>query len=770
MSFFGMFIQFVIGFIVTVILFYQLTEFPPIWFGWLLLILLLWALWFIVFYPKRHFYFSKRNSLAIKTLSSHCWQNRLFHVLLSAIIGMNVVFWQAFFAPSLSSEFLNQKNRLEIQVATIPEIVQNEHFTKIVFQASLSKITQLKNAMPTQNHQAWWFLKPKIKLSWYLDHSEMAQIIKQGELPRVGENWLFYGKLKSNHAAMNLTSRDYEAWLFQNHIVGRSTVSGLYLKNLAYQNKTHQKVKIPVATRLRTSSMLDWRVWRAQAVQHLHQVFDASPFKAIYLGMTVGDKSFISQQQWSIFQQTGTIHLMAISGLHMSIMALLGFWLFKQIWRTTLYRYQIIDLQPFASLGGLLFATVYLLLSGAAIPTQRAWIMVATVLLFILVRRQFQPWSALAMAALLIILWDSRAVLSSGFWLSFMAVAIIFLGLRLYEKQPRWQQFLAIQLMLTVGLAPFILWSFYQLPLYGLFANLLAVPFVSIIGLPGLLIIIFVSLFSVDFATNLLQMLDWFWQQLWFYLLWLTKLPDLQLQSSQHSVIWLIAVCFTLFLSVLLYRFLAKRYQWQNTYLTLGFVGFFLVLVFYPYPHSRPNGESHNQQAWLTVLDVGQGQAIVIETANHLVVYDTGAKWGNATDASKVAVIPYIQAQGWPKIDLLMVSHSDMDHAGGTQSTLQKLKVKQALSGQAAQLNEMLHSEQETQQPTFMPCLAGQKWNFDGIQFEVLSPFKDAKQKGLKTDNDLSCVLKISNGSRTALLMGDLSQKGEKALLQHYPG
>ncbi|WP_157832332.1 DNA internalization-related competence protein ComEC/Rec2 [Thiomicrorhabdus sp. Kp2] len=758
-----MFIQFVIGFIVTVILCYQLTEFPPLWSGGLLLVLLIWAVWFITFYRLRHFYFKKRRRLLRQSLSIISWQNRIFHLVFSAIIGMNVVFWQAFFAPSISNVFLEHKNLIEVEVLSIPKVVKSEHFSKIVFEASLSKVTTLGDVSLLKNSQAWLLNKPKIKLTWYLDNHEFSQLINQDKQPLVGERWRFYAKLKSNHAAMNLASRDYEKWLFQNHVVAKSTVSGLYLK---HQNQ--QKIEY-TAIKLQSQSFINWRVWRAEIVDYLDGIFKDSPFKGIYLGMTVGEKSAVNEQQWALFQQTGTIHLMAISGLHMSIVAVMGFWLFKYVWRLGLYRYQLINLQTFSALGGLFFATVYLLLSGAAIPTQRAWIMVATALMFILIRRQFRPWSALAMAAFIVVVWDSRAVLSSGFWLSFMAVSLIFLALKIYQNKSKWHQFLGIQLMLTAGLAPFILWSFYQVPVYGLFANLIAVPFVSLIGLPGLVVVIFSSLFSLELANYLLEKQDWFWQQIWSYLHFLVQLPKLDLNSTNHSFIWLIAVSSVLFVLITSFKFLQKRFAVSTNYFSTALVLYFMILLFFPYSNNRPMNQTENQLAWLTVLDVGQGQAVVIETAHHLVVYDTGAKWGQTTDAAKVAVIPYLTAQGWQAIDLLIVSHSDIDHAGGTQSILDAISVNHALSGQAQQVNLMLNNSiLGEQSKPFKSCLSGQQWVFDGIRFEILSPFENAEQKGLKTDNDLSCVLKVSNQNQSVLIMGDLSKKGEKILLNHY--
>ncbi|GAB6070502.1 DNA internalization-related competence protein ComEC/Rec2 [Thiomicrorhabdus hydrogeniphila] len=816
MNFFGMFIQFVLGLLVTVILCYQVPQFPSLWVGWALFVLMTWMLLFIALHKTHYVYFIKRTQNNIQSLLLPSAKNRLFYLLLSVIIGMNLVFWQAFFSPKIPEESVNHKNVLDIKVLTLPEVNQSDHFTKISFEASLAKIQlkrtqsslfntkQFQISLCSQDRacQAWYFNPPKIKVSWYLDHAEYARLVKQSARPQVGQTWQLYAKLKSNHASMNLAGRDYEAWLFQNHILAKATVSGLVVKHKS--NQSHAE-KIPnlTAIKLKEASMFNWRVWRANTVLYVNNLFKESSFKGIYSGLLVGDKSLIDTQQWALFQQTGTIHLMAISGLHMSIVALLGYLFFRLVWKSVLYRYQNVTLPTFGAVGGLVFATLYLFISGASIPTQRAWIMVATVLAFLLIRRQFQPWSALAMAALAVVVWDSRSVLSTGFWLSFLAVSFIFIALKLYHDRPNWQKLVAMQIMLTAGLAPFILFSFYQVPLYGLLANLIAVPFVTIIGLPGLMLVVASSLFSTELANNLREIMDWFWQQLWDYLAEIAKLSNLtsyndtfHLVTSQHSVLWLIIVSGFLWLFILFFKYYQTTIQtkilYSRFYFLLLMIGYFLLVALYPYSPPRPlmeltsNHKNQNYQAWLTVLDVGQGQAIVIETANHVVVYDTGATWGLHTDAAKVALIPYLKAQGWSKIDLLMVSHSDIDHAGGTPSVYQAFKIVQAVSGQPKEVNQRLSHKlnlfttkpiKETsalskvnlsKQPKFTQCYAGQKWQFDGITFEVLSPFKKAKS-ALKTDNDLSCVLKVSNQHQAWLITGDLSKKGEAFLIKKYP-
>ncbi|MEA1990076.1 MAG: DNA internalization-related competence protein ComEC/Rec2 [Pseudomonadota bacterium] len=761
-----MFIQFVIGVVVTTILCYQLTNFPPLWVGWLLVVLMTVSLLLITCLNATNKLLSKYFCCLFKTFKTIKQRTVLVNLLLSIVFGMNLVFWQGYFSSNISTVWFNKSTIIEAKITNIPTIVKAKGFYKIAFEADLQKVSFVKKSASLVNDQAWSYRQPRIKINWYLSFEDFEQIKTQ---PTTGEVWRFYAKLKENHASMNPGGRDYEAWLFHNHIDAKASVSGLVTK----ANKTTGLAQAK-AVKLIDKTLFDLNVWRFNSSVFLQQILVDSPYQPVYNALLIGDKSQITDDYWKLFQQTGTIHLMAISGLHMGIMAIIGFWVFRLFWWLGLYRLQTINLPTLTSIGAVLFATAYLIVSGGAIPTQRAWIMVMTILGFLWIRRSFQPWTALAMAALLVVVWDSRAVLSTGFWLSFGAVAIIFMSLRIFKDKPKWQQLIAMQFMLSAGLAPLILWNFYEVPLYGLLANLIAVPFVTIIGLPSLFIGVFLGLFSVSLGQSFIKLVDWFWTQLWAYLDWVTRLPNIEVTGLEHSVAWLI-ISVTVFISIYyVFNKVRVRFGFSVWVLPGLLLAYFLALVFYPYALPRPSNEIGDNQAWLTVLDVGQGQAIVIETANHVMVYDTGAKWGKKTDAAKTVVLPYLKSQGWQQIDMLMISHSDLDHAGGTYSVLENINVVKRLSGQPNEVNQQIAEKAKASKTpidlnaVFVSCHSGQAWWFDNVYFEVLSPFSEPENTPLKSDNDLSCVLKISNTQQSVLITGDLSQKGEKFLMKKY--
>ncbi len=764
-----MFLRFVLVFIVSVLLFYQQAEYPPLWFGVLTLGVALWLLWGIRF---------EREVAVFQPLSFISQPKRvlLINGILGLIIGISWVFWQTFFLPTLPERVLNQPIWLSGTIIELPNQSLSANRVKIKYQIKVDEITpDVSN--PSFSTISYGFRpKPMVTLNWYARRHELS---RASDLPQLGERWRFRVKLKANHFTMNPSGFDYEAWLLQQGITATGYIKVFTRKEKRLQSGGSVLVMEKIA-KAPFVSLFTWRNWLAN---RLNQVFEQSAFVPFYKALTFGDKSDITTEDWVLLQNTGTIHLMVISGLHMGIIAFLGFWFFKRIWRWGGYRQTVINLPEFAALGGLLFATLYLMVSGFSIPTQRAWLMVVAVLAFVLVRRKFQPWSALAFAALVIVLLDTSAVLSFGFWLSFIAVVLIFLALQsrsdpLLDKnsactlvetgveKPTWyhrwfdsfKTLVWIQLVLTLGLAPFLIWAFHSLPVYSFIANLIAVPFISFLGLPWLFLSSVVGLISIAVGQWMIGVLDLFWSPFWQFLQWMNQRPFHKVVFADRSVIWLLAIYGLLFFGLRL-----KKMKQQLAVFALVFI-WMMSLMWEPFNGTqRPEGS----RARITVLDVGQAQAVVIETKNHLVLYDLGGKWGDKMDGTKLAISPYLTAQGWSKVDLLVVSHSDMDHAGGLMRLFDEFPVREAVSGQPTVLNQRIEARRKHDK-RFSLCKAGQRRQFDGVVFEILSPKLDWIDSMLTSDNDLSCVLQVRIGGEKILITGDLSQKGESLLLGDY--
>lgn len=723
-----MFRYFVIGFVATHVAIFQLASFPQLIVLPISLVLLVILLWFSV-RPRQSnpssgllYYWQRSKAIIIGLLFAIIWQ-----------------FFQQMMTASLPNDAFFKTITVTGKINALPEMVSlstKSHRKRLKLILEVLEINAPEGQFSAEKYQAWYSHKPKIALNWYLTEAD------QNRLPKAGEVWAFHAKLKPPYGSLNPGGFDYEAYLFAQGISARGYVV----------TKTHQPHYVS-----------GHQNYRQNLATYLAKLFADSPFKGIFTALLDGDRSGLSDNDWSLLKQTGTIHLMAISGLHIGMMATIGFWLFAQLWGFgvrflpgRLGRvWQTLPRIYIAAGGAFLIATVYMALAGFAIPTQRAWLMVVSVLIFVFLRRQFQPLSALALAAFLITLWQPASVLSQGFWLSFVAVAIIFTVLSHpnLKTKPGWQKMLWIQLALSIGLIPLLIAYYQQLPLAAFAANLIAVPFVTLVGLPLLFLTLAISFFNTELGSVLMLINDFLWQLLWEGLDWIQHLGYVQFAAFN---LWQAGLAYLLLWSI----FQALKSPAKVQYLLFSILSIIGIVAIHFMNHTTIKPD----EILVTVLDVGQGQAVVFETEDAVVVYDTGAKWGSRMDGAKLAVLPYLKSRGHHHIDLLIVSHSDMDHAGGVVSLLNQLPVKQAVSGQPLKLNKMLKNS--NLKPLFKPCENNQAWYFSQVKMQVLSPGKDLPEP--KNDNDYSCVLKVDNGHSSVLVPGDLTRRMEKFLVAKY--
>ena len=700
-----MFRYFVIGLITSLAWFYQLAVFPS-WQA------VLWAMLLLLGF--------------VWLPSQWVWLSYLRQIIIGFLVGFIWVFFVTILSPTLSKTAFFTPIEVVGKLVERPEMLSTQGDTsrnRLKLQLQISHWQTLDG----KNDQAWSFLKPQIQLNWY----------QPSKIPKNGETWRFVVKLKPPHGSLNPGGFDYESYLYEKGIRAKGYV----------RNRTDG------AQRLNAASGLNLRDALAN---HLTPLFENSRFQGIFRALIYGDKQGISNQDWVLLRQTGTIHLMVISGLHIGIMAAFGFALFAVIWRAMIrwfnWHWALKTPQRvFGAFGAILVATLYMSLAGYSIPTQRAWMMVVVVAAMLILRRQFQPWSALALAAGLIVIWHPASVMSSGFWLSFVAVAIIFkvLSLPKLHQAPAWQKMLWVQLSLTLGMMPILAGFYQQLAVGSLLANLIAVPFVSLLGLPFLFLTVAVSFISITFAQWLMVIHEQLWQALWTALQWIADRLDFW-QTGQVSFTWVFVMYGGLLLIAWLLSSDHKR-VWKVAMvgvISLGLGWFWTVLS---------NDSLAQGAVRMTVLDVGQGQAIVFETQKETVVYDSGPKWNAQFDGAKLAILPYLRSQRRQQVDLLIVSHSDQDHAGGTASLLAQMPVQQRVSGQAERLN------QSVAKAGFQPCENGQAWLFSGVKFEILSPAKGAVPA--RKDNDTSCLLKVSTSQGSILVPGDLTETMEMPLI-----
>lgn len=598
---------------------------------------------------------------------------------------------------SLPAELEGQDITLQGHVAGLPE--QYEHRWRFLFDVAYRRVG---------NEQQPWPVR--LRLSWY------------GERPdrlRPGEQWQLQVRLKRPWGFHNPGGFDYERWLF-----------GQRIRATGYVRQEARLIDSSVPWRFRLDRFRHWL--GAQLKQHL----GGQP-GALFRALTVGDRRDIDPATWEALRVTGTAHLLAISGMHIGLLAALVFWLARRLWPLAGERALLwLPAPRAAALLASLAALAYAALAGFAIPTQRALIMLGVVMLALWRQRPVVPGQTLAWAALLVLLLDPLAVLSAGFWLSFAAVALILYALAGRREPSRFRQWLRIQGWITLGLAPFLIGWFQQVSLVAPLANLLAIPLVSLLIVPLALLATVAVLFAPALAGVLMTPLGEALDGLMVVLATLAGWPAAHWQTGHGGFVVLVLLMAGL-LILLSPRGLPGRYLAPVLCLPL-------LLGAAPRP---PPG-----QAWLTLLDVGQGLAAAVQTRSRLLVFDTGPRFSDRFDTGSAVVVPYVRNSGYRAIDTLIISHGDNDHIGGLASVREVLGVGRILTSVPQRIDG----------DGVEACRAGQQWQWDGVKFTILAP-----RAGHGVDNDASCVLRIEAGGQAALLSADIEQAGEALLVRH---
>jgi len=549
----------------------------------------------------------------------------------------------------------------------------------------------------------------RIKLSWY-----------HGEPVRSGETWRLEVRLKPPHGFMNPGGFDYEAWLFQR---------GIHATGYVRDNELNQ--------RLAPAHPADSGAIRQHIAETIASVLSNSDFAGLVTALAVGDRAGISASQWRALINTGTNHLMAISGLHIGLAAGFGFGLCRRLAPVRLMRH--LPAQHLAMVVAVLTAALYAMLAGFAIPTQRALLMLLVFVAANLCRRTTRPMDVLFTALILVLAWDPAAVMSAGFWFSFMAVAVIFYTMTGSVVNSRWLKWGWLQIVIALALFPLSLFMFQQVSLVSPLANLLLVPYVSLLVVPLVLLGVVFTSVSATVAAVLFVCAGGLFQLVWPGLQWLSEMPGSHWVGAQpgmiHTVLALAGV------AVLL----APRVRYWRL------AGGVLLL---PLLLSRPDNPVKGAFE-LTVLDVGQGLAVVVRTHSRTLVYDTGARFSERLDSGEAVLLPFLRHRGVDRVDRLVISHGDGDHIGGAATLLEAYPETPVL-GQGI---DQLHAASRQY------CRAGQRWEWDGVAFTVLHP-----DDGVYTaSNNRSCVLKIDAAGGSALLAGDIERKVEARLVREMP-
>lgn len=610
--------------------------------------------------------------------------------------------WAAAYATSIESAQLAKTlegKEILIQGQVIELPIKKLRSTGFIFKVD-------RVLMPLNNQ----LFPDKLRLSWYAKAKEIKS----------GEKWQFLVKLKRPHGLANPHGFDYERWLFQQKIGATGYI----------RESTHNK---------RIDKAPPWSMgsWRESLKNYLDSSLPNSAHIGVIKALVLGDRSDISARQWEVFRQTGTSHLIAISGLHIGLISALVF---------AVVHWLALRLAPFsrratqyALIASLLAACLYAALAGFSVPTQRALIMLSVVLAGVYWQRYYKPFHVISVALLAVLVYDPLAPMSPSFWLSFAAVAVILYSLVGRFGRPHFiRQIIQIQCFVAIGLMPLVLYFFQQLSLVSPVANILAVPWVSFVIVPLLLIALAVGAFSQSLGVSALELVNTLIDYLWLFLQALANIEHSQLLLPSVSIWASLIAMLGVALLLLPKGFIPKPMAWV----------LFIPLIF---PFKTASLEKAEFK--LVLLDVGQGLSAVIHTASHTLVFDTGAKYAAESDLASSVVIPYLRGEGVTKIDHLVISHADNDHAGGTKTLLAEMGASNLFTSVPSVFDDKLSTA----------CEQGAKWQWDGVEFEFLHPAR----VNLFNGNDASCVLKVSSSNGSVLLPGDIEKTSERSLLQY---
>lgn len=540
---------------------------------------------------------------------------------------------------------------------------------------------------------------------------------------KAGERWQLLVRLKRPHGTQNPHSFDFESWTLAEGI--RATGS---IKARANNKKLSDFVWQPKYVVERV---------RQRIQQRITHVLDNKPYSGIIQALVMGDDSQITVDDWQLFLRTGTSHLMSISGLHITMLSGLAFALMRFIWRRVPKLAARLPARKAATAAGVVVALIYALVAGFSVPTQRTLYMLMIFAFALWSGRQLVIAQVLSLALFVVVLIDPWAVISAGFWLSFGAVAMLSFALGGRIGQTHWlKASVQTQWAVTVGMLPLLLVMFHQASIVSPIANAFAIPIISFVVTPLALL---GSFLPIDAPLNLSYLAL---KVCMLGLNWLNQLPVAVWQ--QHApASWSLYPALIGVAWLLLPRGMPMR--WAGL---LGLLPMLLITA------DRP--VSGNMK--VTVLDVGQGLSVVVQTASHTFLYDAGAKYNEHSDAGGRIVVPYLQSEGVQKLHGFMVSHNDTDHSGGMMSVLSLMPVDWLASSFSDELKSTVNIKS-------MKCYAGQNWIWDNVRFEVLHPQLNSYDNLEIKDNNRSCVLKITSAAGSILLTGDIEKQVEATLV-----
>jgi competence protein ComEC len=618
--------------------------------------------------------------------------------------------------------------------------------TKVNTEISRNTVSRFNFIVEEFNDQK---LKDKIniRLRWE-EKIIKAKGIKNFENVKQDQQWQFQVRIKPAHGFANIGGFSYQTWLRQKNLhatgyVKKSTENILLKSQSSYRHQLYLQLETLIKS-LELNS------------QTHHFIY----------ALTFGERGKITIEQWQTLQATGTQHLMAISGLHLGLIASGAFAFMLLCFRFIPLHLLLIkrytswlvtkNSRIFAFVFSCLVAVFYAYLAGFSLPTLRALIMMQIFIggKLIGVKLTVTRWFLLSIVCIIFL--TPFSIFSVSFWLSVYAVALILLiiwrcrkllklvGKSKLDKIKAWlHSLIIVQLGLTLFMLPVAALLNHQIPLAALFANIVAVPWMSFTAIPLCLLSVVAMPFSEPLAIFFLELSIISLDSIWQWLEFLAQQQALFIDVSHQALMIIIFICGLSFISYFLS--LPKMHIAALMFISS------LIIMYYKSSHQKSNDWQVN------VLDVGQGLSVVIERNGKVILYDTGASYPSGFNLAESVVLPYFQYKGIETIDQLILSHTDSDHAGGLTFI-----DEQVIAGKIA-VNEMKFNDKDNEYDKYArkkSCKKGDGFIWQGLRFNVLWP-KVIQGK----ENDNSCVINITDGKYSVLLTGDISRKVEKILV-----
>ncbi len=544
---------------------------------------------------------------------------------------------------------------------------------------------------------------PSLKKVWVNWYNSKEKI-------QTGQQWAMQLKLKPIRGLHNQGSFDYAQWLFRHGYDATATVK-----------KAQQYKKY----RLTFMDKID--LLRADVSHLIEQEFSNLRTQSLVKALTIGDKSVISHEDAELFRVTGTAHLIAISGLHIGLMAFVGVLFARALFWFSAQQY--FNRFKYEAIGAIAFAGAYALLAGLSTSTLRALIMVMVFAMAYAFKWSINRWQSWCIALFLVVLIDPLSVLDGGLWFSFLAVAALVFSFK--GRESKLMGFVKAQFVILIALMPLMALSFHQLNLLTPIINLLILPMASLLLIPLVLLSIVVHYFSGFVSGFLFTIVDFLSHHLLQFLMFAQEYQILSFTVRSISLIeWILVIMASIIL--LLPHFMYWR---------------FLAVTFYIPLFTAESLVNDEEQFIVNILDVGQGLSVVIQTKNHHMIYDTGLRSESGFSMATTVVLPFLDSHGVKHIDKMIISHDDKDHAGGLNDLYNRFPKMGIYDVNGVH----------------QACQSQLSWQWDGVDFQVISPFELLPYLG----NNSSCVLKISSKNGSILLTGDIEEPVEYRLINH---